>query len=126
MDGIQTELDLLAGLGYDRFKAVQQATVGQQKIYDPPREGTAPAKVIARDSSGLFGRELPGTWIDVGKLASSYKRIMLGYKLLGNDSFVRRNRITRKIWRLLQKISGRALPGWYDTHAAHSTVGKLS
>ncbi|MGI9308066.1 MAG: FkbM family methyltransferase [Gammaproteobacteria bacterium] len=125
MEGIQGELELLTGLGYDRFKAVQQGTVGQQKIYDPPLEGTAPAKVIARDSSGLFGRELPGNWADVGKITGTYRWIMKGYKILGNDSFVRRNPITRKLWKLSQKIFKRPLPGWYDTHAAHSSVIEL-
>jgi FkbM family methyltransferase len=126
IEGIQTELELLTGLGFNRFKAVQQGTVARQKIYDPPLEGTAPAQVIARDSSGLFGRELPGTWVDASRITESYRRIMMGYKLLGNDSFVRRNPITRKIWRLLQKLSGRPLPGWYDTHAAHSSVTNLT
>jgi hypothetical protein len=46
---------------------------------------------------------------------------MLGYRWFGNDSFMRSNRYARQVWQLMQRISGRPIPGWYDTHAKHSS-----
>jgi len=125
MDGIRAEMSLLTNLGYDRFKAIQQATVSSQHIHNPPLEGTGVPAGIAADSSGLFGRELPGKWASADHLIGRYRWIMLGYKFLGNDSFVRRHKLTRKLWQLMQRVLRRPLPGWYDTHAAHSSVNNL-
>lgn len=126
MDGIRAEMSLLTNLGYEHFKAIQQATVSSQHIHNPPLEGTGVPSEIAADSSGLFGRELPGDWVNTERLMGQYRWIMLGYKFLGNDSFVRRHAMTRKIWKLMQRLLRRPLPGWYDTHAAHSSVSNLN
>jgi len=122
INAIEDELQLLGELGYNRFKAVQQGTVAQQKIPNPPLEGTQVVTKIQPDSSGLFGRETPGKWQDRAAIVSRYRRIMLGYRWFGNDSFMRSNRYARQIWRLMQRISGRPIPGWYDTHAKHSSA----
>jgi FkbM family methyltransferase len=122
IEGIRAELDLLTSLGYDAFKAVQQGTIQNQPIPEPPLEGTARVTNIPHGSSGLFGRELPDQWASYAGIMGRYRWIMLAYKIFGNDSFVRSNRITRKIWRLLQRKTGRPIPGWFDTHARHATV----
>jgi hypothetical protein len=123
LDGTRAELELLSSLGYDRFKAIQQGTIQNQPIPNPPREGTACVTQIPHGSSGLFGRELPGKWQSRAAILGRYRWIMLAYKIFGNDSFVRGNRITRKLWRLTQKLTRRPIPGWFDTHARHSTAG---
>jgi FkbM family methyltransferase len=122
LEAIDTELDILQGLGYDSFKAVQQATVPGSVAPRPAFEGSDIDYTFPRDASGLFGRELAGKWLNRGQVKRSYRWIFVGYRIFGNDTFVRKNRITRKMWQLLQRLLRRPIPGWFDTHARHSTV----
>jgi FkbM family methyltransferase len=124
LNAIDEELDILEGLGYDSFKAVQQATVPGSSAPQPAREGADIAYIFPRDASGLFGRELAGRWLSRHQIKRSYRNIFVGYRIFGNDTFVRNNRFTRKLWRLLQKTLRRPIPGWFDTHARHSTAAK--
>ena len=119
---IDIELDILENLGYDRFKAAQQATVTRMRAPRPAREGRDIDFQLAHDSSGLFGRELPDTWETRKQIRRRYQRIFIGYRVFGNDSFMRTNRFARKVWRLLQRVFQRPIPGWYDTHAKHASV----
>jgi FkbM family methyltransferase len=123
---IDAELDILQGLGYDGFKAVQQAMMANTFAPRPAKEGRDIEYQHARDSSGPFGRELTGTWQSRGGIKGTYRRIFLGYRFFGNDTFMRTNRFARKIWLYLQRKTGRAIPGWFDTHARHSTANKGS
>ena len=77
---------------------------------------------LAHDSSGLFGKELPGVWQSRAQIRRAYRWIFVGYRVFGNDSFMRTNRFARKIWRLLQRLFKRPIPGWFDTHARHSSI----
>jgi FkbM family methyltransferase len=122
LEAIDTELDILQGLGYDSFKAVQQATVPGSVAPRPALEGSDIDYTFPRDASGLFGRELAGKWLNREQVKRSYRSIFVGYRIFGNDTFVRKNRITRKMWQLLQRLLRRPIPGWFDTHARHSTV----
>jgi FkbM family methyltransferase len=122
LDAIDEELNILESLGYDAFKAMQQATVPGSAAPLPASEGADISYIFPRDASGLFGRELPGKWLNRKQIKRRYRRIFVGYRVFGNDTFVRNNRFTRKLWRLLQKILRRPIPGWFDTHARHSTA----
>jgi FkbM family methyltransferase len=122
MQDIREELELLTDLGYEHFKLIQQGTVIRQREPVPPREGKYSGAAPERDSSGLFGRDLPGNWLTRGDALRRYESIMLGYRLFGNDSFVRSNRYTRRLWQWAQKIARRPIPGWFDTHARHRSV----
>ena len=77
---------------------------------------------MERDSSGPFGNETPGPWRSRPQVERDYRWIMLGYRVFGNDTFMRTNRFARRIWRGLQRLLGRPIPGWFDTHARHSSV----
>lgn len=119
---IDAELDILEGLGYNRFKAAQQAIVTRIYAPRPAREGKDIAFQMAHDSSGLFGRELSRRWRSRAQIRRTYNWIFVGYRLFGNDSFMRTNQFARRIWRLLQRIFKRPIPGWFDTHARHSSI----
>lgn len=119
---IDHELDVLEGLGFDRFKAVQQATIPGTRAPRPAREGRDIDYQLARDSSGVFGRELADEWQTRAQVRRTYGRIFVGYRLFGNDTFMRTNRFARRVWRWLQRTTRRPIPGWYDTHARHSSV----
>jgi FkbM family methyltransferase len=122
MNDIRRELELLTKLGYESFKLIQQGTIANQREPMPPREGTHSGMAPERDASGLFGLELPGNWLTLSGAFRKYQRIMLGYRMLGNDSFTRRNRYTRRVWQWAQKVARRPIPGWFDTHARHQSV----
>jgi len=121
-DDVAEELDVLQNLGYTSFKAVQQGTIPGRPAMRPAREGSDIDYIMERDSSGPFGDETPGGWRTRAQIDRDYRWIMLGYRVFGNDTFMRRNRFARKLWRLLQRLFKRPIPGWYDTHARHSSV----
>ena len=122
LKNIREEMDLLDKLGYDAFKLVQQATITQQQLPKPTREGNDIEYEITHGSSGMFGTDLPGEWVSKSAAMSTYRWIMLGYKVFGNDSFMRNNRFGRRVWQYLQRTLNRPIPGWFDTHARHESV----
>jgi len=124
LTAIAEELDILEQLGYTAFKAVQQATIPGTRAPRPAREGADINYVMEYDASGLFGRDLPGPWLDRADIERQYRRIFWGYRVFGNDTFMRTNRYARKLWRVLQRITRRPIPGWYDTHARHGSVAE--
>jgi FkbM family methyltransferase len=124
------EFELLQRLGYTRFKVVDQTLVRLQKPPEPATEGRFEAHRFEEGSSGLFGNELPGRWMDVFEALEAYKAIFRGYALSGDYGiFRRRNGIFDLLGRIQEftgRVAGRKdyrLPefppaGWYDTHAA--------
>ena len=104
------ELSLLTSLGYDRFKVVAQHTVQRQREPVPPREGAAAGAPLP-ESSGLFGRDLHGTWMDHQQALDAFRRPLLNHYLTGSDPLIK-NRWARA---LLKRTGFRA--GWYDIHA---------
>ncbi|MEC9375262.1 MAG: FkbM family methyltransferase [Pseudomonadota bacterium] len=119
---IYDELAILEGLGYCGFQAVQQATIPGLNAPRPAKEGNDINYEMKPDSSGVFGKELPGKWHTRRRVYFAYFIVFFGYWLFGNDSFMRTNRFAKRIWRLLQRVFRRPIPGWYDTHARHKTV----
>jgi FkbM family methyltransferase len=119
---LEAEVRLLEELGYDRFKAVQQARPRTRIPPNPPREGKYVRHTFPPGSSGLFGRELPGEWKDRDALLREYRGIFRAYRLFGDDSALRGTRWGPPMLRALTRVLRRPLPGWYDTHARHSTV----
>jgi FkbM family methyltransferase len=126
LSGIDEELNILQELGYDSFKAVQQAMIPGTLAPRPAKEGHDIEYRHARDASGPFGRELSGNWQSRSAIKNTYRRIFIGYRIFGNDTFMRTNRFARRIWQLLQRTMGRSIPGWFDTHARHSTADRSS
>jgi FkbM family methyltransferase len=128
---IKDEIDALVALGYDSFKAVEQSTIPEvQSPPNPPREGEYAAHTFLEGSSGLFGRELAGSWLSRSQVLDSYRWIRLGYYLLGDDGVMSRWRF-RGAWQLkryaadlLQRRTKGPVPGWHDTHARHSSFSE--
>ncbi len=120
---LRTEFALLEGLGYSRFKVVQQNDVVAQVAPNPPREGRYAEHQFEHGASGLFGEELPGLWLSKKEALKFYRKIFLGYRLYGDDGilsrpygeggFLQRSSIGRRVLRYT-----RSQMGWYDTHAA--------
>jgi len=118
------EISLFESLGYHAFKVVQQSQ-RFMKITPPfpPREGEYFPTSFSKDSSGLFGRELPGTWLNREQTLQKYRRIIFLYKVMGHYGLCK-SWFGKRIHGVLKRLLRHPLPGWFDTHAIHSSVFK--
>jgi FkbM family methyltransferase len=114
LDSVRHELDLLTELGYGGFKIVAQHRVADQHPPLPSREGRSVDYVFNEGSSGLFGEETPGNWVDADTALRMYRPIFRRYRLVGDDPII-------KSWRLRTFLEHRLgfAAGWYDTHARY-------
>jgi FkbM family methyltransferase len=126
---IRREIEILADLGYDSFQAVEQSGIpSSQTPPQPAAEGNYAAQRFVDSSSGLFGRELGGSWLRKGEVLRFYRAVRLGYHLVGDDGLMSRWRFPGALrlrgWSagLIGLATRAAVPGWYDTHARHSSV----
>lgn len=126
---IKQEVETFVGLGYDHFMAVEQSDISfVQSPPNPATEGEYVPHHFEVGSSGLFGLELGGSWKPQDDVLRQYRLIHLGYYLLGDDGIMMKwnfpgawmfRALVRRSLRLFTKAT---VPGWYDTHARHSTV----
>jgi FkbM family methyltransferase len=126
---IKREIDALTDLGYDSFQAVEQSAISlSQCPPNPPTEGKYVPQRFAEGSSGLFGRELGDKWKSKDQILRQYRFIRLRYYLLGDDGIMSKwkfrgsSRLRSLIVSLLSLFTKATVPGWYDTHARHSSV----
>ena len=126
---VEREIDLFIQLGYTSFQAVEQSRIPltQSPPY-PPREGTYTDQRFEEGSSGLFGLELKEKWRCRQEILRQYRFIRLGYVLLGDDGIMSKwrfrgaARLRSVTARLVGLLTHEAVPGWYDTHARHSSA----
>ncbi len=116
LDGVAEEIDLLAGIGYQRFMAVQQERIPNSVIETRTVDDQPLRYKFRKASSGPFGPDLPGQWLDRNQIMDRYREIYREYARWGDDSLARRL-LTGSIIDRLGKAIGHSLPGWYDTHA---------
>ena len=119
-------------LGYAKYKVIDQSLVPLHKCPAPPSEGVFVPHTFDWFSSGLFGNELPGRWLDMFEAIEAYKNIFRGYALHGdNGIFTGPMKFFRGVGKLhehLMRLRGHhgyslvqaPHAGWYDTHAALS------
>jgi FkbM family methyltransferase len=127
---IRREIDTLAELGYDSFQVVEQSAIHRsQSPPNPAREGGYVAHRFEDGCSGLFGAELQGEWKSKDRILRQYRFIRLGYYMVGDDGILNRlqvpgaRRLRSLAARSLGMLTKAAVPGWYDTHARHSSIG---
>ena len=120
-------------LGYRKYRIIDQSLVSMQKCPTAPKEGKFVDWQFKNGSSGLFGNELPGTWVSSLEAIEIYKSIFRGYAINGDlglfgggpkSMFNMVGKIQEKVFRLkgskqyLNPAMQFPPPGWYDTHAA--------
>lgn len=115
---LSQDLLMLSELGYQRFKAVQQCTIPGSRLRCLDLNGREIEHVFPADSSGPFGEDLPGPWLDYSEIADEYRKIVRRKRLFGTQSAIRQIKGGWRLLRLLEKAYGRPLVGWHDTHAA--------
>lgn len=120
-DKLLEELDLLRQLGYKGFKAIQQLDVPKQKEPNPSREGRYVGYVFF-DHSGLFGQDLPGNWKSLQQITNAYRFIFIQYKLFGDHGVLKGTLVGKVLRKALSILIRKPVPGWYDTHAKHSSI----
>jgi FkbM family methyltransferase len=119
LEDVAAELDFLSALGYTEFAARQQAVLPGKTISTRTRTGEPLTYTFDRHSSGPFGDDIHD-WRDRDAVLARYRRIFIGYRLLGEQSRIHRNGLTRLMVGSMQHRLRIALPGWYDTHARRS------
>ncbi|MEM7223021.1 MAG: FkbM family methyltransferase [Pseudomonadota bacterium] len=112
------QLDVLAELGYTRFKIVSQHDVARQTCPNPPREGLFVDHSFTWGASGLFGEETPGPWKSLDQVRSEYRRIHFDCRMAGQNAGIFRKVNRWKMRRLLGRMFPRS-KGWFDTHATY-------
>ena len=115
-DDLVAEFDLLESLGYRRFKVVAQHRVSRQVAAQPAREGRYAAHRFSFGSSGQFGDEAPGNWVDRAAALAFYRPIFMTYALFGDDGLAHRDPATKA--HLARYFPAPDEVGWFDTHAA--------
>ena len=115
---IKAEISALQSLGYVRFKAVQQRFIHRKKAQVKALSNETITYGFERGASGPFGSDLAGHWISADELTERYMRIFENYRRWGDETVWKRNRVMKLGLDAAEILSGIALPGWYDTHAA--------
>lgn len=119
---LEEELGLFTKNGYDKFKIVNQQNIEHQKEPVNSEEGRYINYEFKAGATGLFGKDLPGEWVGYSYAIQHYKWIFMGYKLFGDNGKIT-NKFLRKIaFKVLRIFTKQPVPGWYDTHAKHSSV----
>jgi FkbM family methyltransferase len=128
-NNVEREIDLFIKLGYTSFQAVEQSRIPRtQSPPYPPTEGKYVSHHFEEGCSGLFGSELKGKWKSRGVILRQFRLIRLGYLLVGDDGILRTggfggtDLLRRLTKRVLGLLTHTAVPGWYDTHARHSSA----
>ena len=119
--GNQTkQIELLCELGYDRFKAVQQARMHRRVLPALSSEGQSVQHEFAKGSSGPFGSDLGGEWRSADEILVDYERIFRRNRRVTQSIFWKTALIRKPVRRAIEFFAHTTIPGWYDTHARHS------
>jgi hypothetical protein len=113
---LEEEFELFERLGYDRFQAVQQDVNNFQAVFDDV------VHTFEEGASGVFGDDLPENWKTREQILKEYRKIFVYYWLFGDYSYLTQTEKGKGFIAQLERIARRPLPGWYDTHAKHSSV----
>ena len=119
---VRQDFESLAGLGYDRFKIVDQQAVPKQVPPNPAKVGNYVPYRFLDGESGLFGNEAPGAWLTKDQALAVFRRMMRRkwFSLL----LYPRLRLYLFYCSIMRRLTGKYPNlGWYDIHARHSTVG---
>ena len=121
-DALIGEINTFKELGYNKFIALQQEDVVKQAQPNPAREGNTIDYSFKQGSSVLLGKDLPFAWKTDKEIIRQYRFIFILYKLFSDYALLTRFRVGRKVIYLLNSAFNRVIPGWYDTHAKHSSI----
>lgn len=117
---LETEFDLLEELDYGEFKAVRQ-DFDHLKISVSSPGGDSPY-AFEEGASGPFGEQTAGDWKGREAVLKDYRKVFVLYWLFGDYSYLIQTQRGQKFITQLERVVRKSLPGWYDTHARHSSL----
>lgn len=117
---LKEEFELLQQLGYNRFKAVQQAVLNAQTKIKKD-DNTFETYTFEEGASGVLGEDAKGKWLTFEQVKKKYQKIFTMYWLFGDYSYLIQTKKGKRFIYLMERLLRRPLPGWYDTHAKHSS-----
>jgi len=117
---LEYEFDLLEQLGYDRFKVVDQHFDDVRPSL--PSNNGAKVHTFEEGASGPFGEETLGRWEGRETAIKQYRRVFVKYWLFGDFSYLIQTTKGKKFIEKMESVFKRSIPGWYDTHARHSSI----
>jgi FkbM family methyltransferase len=119
---VEGDFELLARLGYDRFKIIDQTKVADQIPPNPPLVGAyVPVPFVNGEGSGLFGEESPGPWLTRERALAEFARLI--HRKWLQVRLYRNMRNYLLYCKIMFRLTGRYPNlGWYDIHAKHSNV----
>jgi hypothetical protein len=115
---LRQEFATFRELGYDRYKLSPQHSVRAMKVPPHSVHGTICDYVFEEHSSGPFGEDLAGPWLDERQAIAEYKAVFVLYDLY--DAL--QKGVLRGSVRDFLRAYGHDAGGWYDTHARHVSV----
>jgi FkbM family methyltransferase len=115
-DDAFNQLALLWQLGYRSFKIINQSNNHKIKCPYPPGEGVYVDQKFTGLSSGLFGEETPGPWLDIATTVERYRKILKLQSWFGGHGKYY-NTILHRFYKTYLRITGQEPVGWYDFHA---------
>jgi FkbM family methyltransferase len=121
IDNQKKQIDLLCELGFERFKAVQQARMHRRTLPEVSSEGSSLEHHFAKGSSGPFGSDLEGQWRTADEILADYEAIFRRNKRVTESIFWKTSLIRKPVRRAIEFFACTTIPGWYDTHARHSS-----
>jgi len=110
------QLTLLWNLGYHQFKIINQSLNHRIKCPNPPREGLYVDHSFSGLSSGTFGEETAGSWLDMETTLEKYKKLLKLQSLYGGEGKYYNTR-RYKVHKTYRKLTRQEPVGWYDFHA---------
>jgi FkbM family methyltransferase len=120
---LEYEFELLRELGYENFKAVKQ-DFERTKLELPSNNGPR-IHVFEEGASGPFGELTRGSWKSAEAVLNEYRRIFVKYWLFGDYSYMIQTTSGRRLISRMERLLRRSIPGWYDTHARHSSLDAI-
>lgn len=116
IESAKEQISLMQSLGYDRFMLVNQALLKRVKCPVPAREGVTLDWQFSTLSSGPFGQDLQGEWVDADELISRFKKLLFKQSLFGREGGWQGRWCDTFLEKLYYKLNPEKL-GWYDFHA---------
>ncbi len=119
------EFELLEKLGYNSYQIINQADVSSLHEPENTKEGQFVGYEFKMGASGLFGSDFRTNWVSKQQALRTYKKIFYSYQLWGDESKVKNYIVTEYLRKIFSVFSGRpmhTLPGWFDTHAKHTSL----
>lgn len=74
------------------------------------------------DQADFLEKIFPRQWKNYKQILNEYKVIFLQYKLFGDYGKLNKYFVGKILRKVLSVLLRKPIPGWYDTHAKHSSV----